>query len=63
MVGVCGDGFKMTEFPARRAGIKEFTNIKYGYYTASAAAFDWWIRTDSHSMQTGSELALQAPFE
>jgi hypothetical protein len=33
IVGVCGDGFKMTELPARRAGIREFTRIRYGYYT------------------------------
>ena len=32
MVGVCGDGFKMTVLPERRAGMREFTRIKYGYY-------------------------------
>lgn len=32
IVGVCGDGFKITELPARRAGINELIRIKYGYY-------------------------------
>jgi hypothetical protein len=31
MVGVCGDGFRITELPARRAGIRELIRIKYGY--------------------------------
>lgn len=28
IVGVCGDGFRMTVFPARRAGIRELTRIR-----------------------------------
>lgn len=32
MVGVCGEGLRMTELPANNAGIKELTRIRYGYY-------------------------------
>lgn len=28
IVGVCGDGFKTTLFPASRAGMRELTRIK-----------------------------------
>ena len=28
MVGVCGEGFSMTELPARIAGMRELTRIK-----------------------------------
>jgi hypothetical protein len=31
MVGVCGEGFSITELPARIAGTRLFTRIKYGY--------------------------------
>ena len=31
MVGVWGEGFKITELPERRAGMRELTRIKYGY--------------------------------
>lgn len=31
IVGVCGEGLRITELPARRAGMRLFTRIKYGY--------------------------------
>lgn len=31
IVGVCGEGLRMTELPASKAGISELTKIKYGY--------------------------------
>ena len=33
IVGVCGDGFKITELPASKAGIRELTRMRYGYYS------------------------------
>ena len=35
IVGVCGEGLIMTELPASRAGIKELTKMRYGYYEPS----------------------------
>ena len=31
IVGVCGEGLRITELPARMAGIRELTRIRYGY--------------------------------
>jgi hypothetical protein len=33
MVGVWGDGFRMTVLPARMAGTRELTRVRYGYYS------------------------------
>ena len=38
IVGVWGEGLRMTELPARRAGIREFIKIRYGYCKGATMA-------------------------
>lgn len=40
IVGVWGEGLRMMEFPARIAGMREFTKIRYGYLFLSAEFSD-----------------------
>lgn len=37
VVGVCGDGLRITVFPASKAGTRELMRVRYGYYHKSLA--------------------------